>query len=73
MRLGDPDGELTHAQDVGGALGDADAAARIEDVEQVRALQAVLERRQNQARGEQLLAELEVAIEELAMTRAELG
>ena len=42
--------QLPHAQDVGRALGDADAAARVEDVEQVRALQAVLERRQDQAR-----------------------
>ena len=46
-------GELTDAQDVGRALGDADAAARIENVEQVRALQTVLERRQDRARMQQ--------------------
>src|SRR5688572_3271295 len=73
MRPGNPDGELTHAQDVGGALGDADAAARVEDVEQVRALQAVLERRQDQVRRQQLLAKLEVPVEQLPMTRAELA
>ena len=44
-----PIGELPDAQDVGGALGDADAVARVEHVEQVRALQAVLERRPDQA------------------------
>ena len=37
--------QLPHAQDVGRPLGDADAAAAVEDVEQVRALQAFLERR----------------------------
>ena len=48
VRLGDADRELPHAQDVGRALGDADAVARVEDVEQVRALQPVLERRPDQ-------------------------
>ncbi len=42
-------GQLPHAQDVGHALGHADAAARVEQVEHVRALQTVVERRQIRA------------------------
>ena len=47
---GDADRQLADAQDVGRSLGDADAVARVENVEQVRALQAVLERGPDQAR-----------------------
>ena len=47
--------QLPDAQDVGRALGDADAAARVEHVEQVRALQAVLERRQTRPDSQQRL------------------
>src|SRR6185436_2393782 len=73
IRLGDADRQLPHAQDVRRSFGHPDAAARIEDVEQVRALQALLERRKNQMRVEQLLAEREVAIEELAMRLGKFG
>src|SRR5688572_5956881 len=55
VRLGNAHRELADAQDVGRALGDADAAARIQNVEQVRALQRVLEGRPHQRRGEQPL------------------
>ena len=54
--LGDGHGQLADAQDVGGALGDADAAARVEHVEEVRALEALLERRDDQPGVDQLLA-----------------
>ena len=49
--LGDgADGHLPHAQDVGHALGHvADAAGGVEQIEHVRALQAVVERRQHEA------------------------
>ena len=73
VRLADRDGQLPHAQDVGGALGHADAAARVEHVEQVRALQAVLERRQQQPALQQLLAERVVLVEQVAMERRELA
>jgi len=67
----DGDGELPHAQDVGRALGHAHAAARVEQVEQVRALQAVLKGRQAQAALEQLFTKLVVLIELPAMERRE--
>ncbi len=44
VRPGNPDRELPDPENVGGPLGDADAAARIKHVEQVRALETVLER-----------------------------
>src|SRR5688500_15662882 len=66
-------GELADAQDVGGALGDADAAARIEDVEQVRALEAVLERRQDEAGIEQRARKGKRLVEEVPVQRGEVG
>ena len=40
VRLRDADGELSHAQNVSGPFGHADAVARVENVEQMRALEA---------------------------------
>src|SRR5262245_52354395 len=65
--LADRDGQLPDAEDVGRALGDADAPARVEQVEEVRTLQRELERRQQQPGLEHLLAEGERVVEELAV------
>ena len=73
VRLRNRHRQLADAQDVGGALGDADAAAAVEDVEQVRALQAFLERGPDQARRQQLLAEAVVPLEQVAVVRGELS
>ncbi len=70
--LRDADRELADAEDEGGPLGDADAVAGVEDVEQVRALQGVLERRPDQPGLEQRRGELEIAFEQVAVKRAEL-
>lgn len=77
-RLGNRDRELPHTQNVGGALGDADAATGIEHIEGVGALQGVIKRRQHQARLEQRGREVVVLTEELAVelgkaTRRERG
>src|SRR4029077_14586163 len=39
VRLRHADGQLSYAEDVRGPLGDADAVARVKDVEEVRALE----------------------------------
>src|SRR5688572_11641545 len=67
--LGDGHRELADAQDVRGPLGDADAAAGVEHVEQVRALEALLERGNDQPGLDQLLGHAEVLVEEVAMKR----
>src|SRR6188768_582639 len=70
IRLRNPDCQLPHPQDVGCPLRYADAAAGVEDVEQVGALQALLERRQHEARAEEHAAERVVALEQVAMMRS---
>ena len=57
-------GQRAHAADVGGALGDADGAAGVEDVEGVGALQAVVVGRQRQPELEEPLALRLVGVEE---------
>src|SRR5215204_6767534 len=69
VSLGNRHGQLTDAQDVGGAFGDAHPAARVEHVEDVRALEALLEGGYDQPRVDQRLRELEVLVEEIAMER----
>src|SRR5262245_10188387 len=66
---GDAHGELPHAKDIGRALGHADTAARVENVEGVRALQAVLERGPHQSRGEQPVREAVILVEQVAVQR----
>src|SRR6185295_12261890 len=70
--LGDADGQLTDAQNVGRSLGHADAVARVQDVEQMRALERVLERRPDQLRLQERRSQLMIALEEVAVKRAEL-
>ena len=65
----DRDRQLPYAQDVGRAFGHADAAARVEHVEQVRALQALIERRQHEAGIDQHFGEIVVTGEQVAMER----
>src|SRR5262249_17482794 len=72
LSLGDADGQLADAQNVGRSLGHADAVARIENVEQVRALERVLERRPEQLRLQERHGQLMIALEEVAVKRAEL-
>src|SRR5207245_5013517 len=64
-----PDGaaprERSHPQDVALPLGHADGAARVEQVEDVRALQAIIVGRQRQLEAQQPVAFLLVALEEL--------
>src|SRR5687767_12936737 len=67
VTLANRERELTDAEDVGHSLGDADAAAGVEQVEQMRALQAMLERGQNQPALQQLFAELVGFIEQMTM------
>ena len=67
----DADSELPHPQDVGGALRHADAVARIENVEQMGAPQAVFERGPEEARRKKGFGQLVVAVEQLAMNRGE--
>ena len=71
--VGNGHSKLTHAQDVGRALPHTDAAARVEHVEDVRALQAIVQRRQRQARIEQLLGEAVVLLEQIAVEGGELA
>jgi hypothetical protein len=70
--LRDRDRQLPHAQDIRHPLGDADAAARIEQVEHVRALEAVVERGQHQAGTQQRTSEAVILVEQVPMERMEL-
>src|SRR5262245_58386626 len=72
VSLGDADGQLTDAQHVGRSFGHADAVAGIEDVEKVRALERVLERRPEQLRPQERRGQLMIALEEVAVKRTEL-
>src|SRR5262245_4100414 len=73
VRLGDADGQLTDPQNVGRSFGHADAVARVENVEEVRALERVLERRPEQLRLQERRGQLMIPLEEVAVKRAELG
>src|SRR5579864_3042818 len=73
VRLRDADGELPDAQDVRRPLGHADAVARIENVEEMRALERVLQRRPDQLRPEQRRRQLVVPLEQVAMKGAEFN
>src|ERR1700722_4185627 len=66
-------GELSHAQDVGGPFGHADAVAGIEDVEKMRALEAVFESRPDQSRAKQRLGEVMVPLEQVAVKCGKLA
>ena len=63
--LGDRHRQLPHAEDVGRSLRDTDATAGIQHVEHMRALQAVIQRRQHEVRIQQHQRERVVSIEEL--------
>ena len=65
--------ELTHTEDIGRPLGDADAVAGVEDIEQVRTLQAMFERRPDQTRAQQRLGEPVVLVEHAPVERRELA
>src|SRR5439155_15851683 len=67
IALGDPDRQLTHTQDIRRSLGHADAVAGIKNVEKMRALEAVLERRPDQTRLQQRLGEAVVVVEQPSM------
>src|SRR3989442_6696900 len=67
VRFRDADRELADAKNERGAFGDADAVARVEDVEQMRALQRVLERGPDELRFQQRARELVVALEQVAV------
>src|SRR5687768_412003 len=64
---------LANPEDVGHSFGHADAAARVEQVEHVRTLQAVIERRQHQVAAKQRLAQAVVLIEEVPVQRVQFG
>src|SRR5262249_19083140 len=70
VALGAALGERAHAADEALPLGDADRAARVEEVEGVRALHAVVVGRKDEPGGQQPLALLLEAVEE---AEVELG
>src|SRR5271167_1362897 len=65
-------GERAHAADIGGALGDRDHAARIEQIEQMARLDALVVGRQRQRSGEQKLA-LGLGVAEVAQQHLGVG
>src|SRR5579864_1321317 len=67
--IGNRDRELPDAQDVRGPLGHTDAAARIEHVEDVRALEAEVEGGKNEARANEFLGEGVASLELIAVER----
>ena len=72
MRPGNRHSQLTHAQDVGGALGDTDTAAGIQDVECVRAFETGIQRRQHQTGAQQCLAHMVIPVEQIPVERREV-
>jgi hypothetical protein len=68
--LGAALGQTAHAADEALALGDADGAARVEEVEGVRALHAVVVRGQHRALGEQALGLLSNSSKSLKLSSA---
>src|SRR4029434_7912239 len=59
----DADGQLPDPQDVGSTLGHPDAVARVENVEEMRTLEAVLQRRPDQSGIQQRLCKAIVPVE----------
>src|SRR5579864_1864910 len=70
-RIGNRDRQLSDAQDIGGPLRHTDAPARIEHVEDVRALEAEVEGGQDETGADQFLGEGVAALELIAVERRE--